>query len=156
MTSVATDVRAAPAPFPPSSDEEWVLDGDAFAFAGMARAAEYVYRESYDALKALHDAGFSIVLTGHSLGGVKAEYVAWRLGLPGDRVWSFNGGAGLDRLWKQAIPGTNELRVQNDVVSYCAKGTLGHNGRTIPRRLGVSDPHSIRNFTAANDPSPAL
>lgn len=95
-------------------------------------------------------------LTGHSLGGVKAEYVAWRLGLPGDRVWSFNGGAGLDRLWKQAIPGTNELRVQNDVVSYCAKGTLGHNGRTIPRRLGVSDPHSIRNFTAANDPSPAL
>ena len=53
VQDVATDVRAAPAPFPPSSDEEWVLDGDAFAFAGMARAAEYVYRESYDALKAV-------------------------------------------------------------------------------------------------------
>ena len=76
VQDVATDVRAAPAPFPPSSDEEWVLDGDAFAFAGMARAAEYVYRESYDALKKLHDSGYSIVLTGHSLGAGVASLTA--------------------------------------------------------------------------------
>ncbi|KAJ1452198.1 hypothetical protein M885DRAFT_620160 [Pelagophyceae sp. CCMP2097] len=93
---VATDIRVAPVPFPPttaaprarraeagggspeggsdgSSDSEgnaeWTSVGDTFAFAGMARAAQWLHEETAPALVALAAAGYDIVITGHSLGG---------------------------------------------------------------------------------------
>jgi len=119
VQDVATDVRAAPAPFPPSSDDEWVLDGDAFAFAGMARAAEYVYRESYDALKKLHDAGYSIVLTGHSLGAGVASLTAVLLKRSLERVHcvAFAAPACVDgRLAEAMRPFVTSVVLGDDVV----------------------------------------
>ena len=55
----------------------------------------YVYRESYDALKALHDAGYSSVLTGHSLGAGVASLTAVLLKESGKNTLRRLRGAGL-------------------------------------------------------------
>lgn len=77
---VATDVRAFPAPFPPQQEFEgngtWTSVSGTFAFAGMARAAQWLYDEIAPALLALALGGFEIVLTGHSLGAGVASLVA--------------------------------------------------------------------------------
>ena len=75
---VATDIRAVPAAFPPPPDGagDWTAVGGTFAFAGMARAAQYIFEETAPALRALATAGYGIVLTGHSLGAGVASLLA--------------------------------------------------------------------------------
>jgi len=71
---VATDVRAFPAPFPPrslstSQVDSWTsVESTCYAFAGMGRAAQWVYDETSEALFALASNGYDLELTGHSLG----------------------------------------------------------------------------------------
>ena len=120
--------------FPPPRDEEWVLDGDAFAFAGMARAAEYVYRESYDALKALHDAGYSIVLTGHSLGAGVASLTAVLLKRSLERIHcvAFAAPACVDgRLAEAMRPFVTSVVLGDDVVPRLTARAL----RRLVRKL---------------------
>ena len=122
VQDVATDVRAAPAPFPPASQEgDWVLDGDAFAFAGMARAAEYVYQESYAALKALHDDGYAIILTGHSLGAAVASLTAVLLKRTLDRVHCFG----------FAAPACVDARLADAMAPFVTSVVLGDD--VVPR-----------------------
>ncbi|KAJ8613406.1 hypothetical protein CTAYLR_002258, partial [Chrysophaeum taylorii] len=77
---VATDVRAFPAPFPPQRDFEgngaWTSVSGTFAFAGMARAAQWLYDETAPALLALAAGGYDLVLTGHSLGAGVASLLS--------------------------------------------------------------------------------
>ena len=78
---VLTDLRAEPVKFPsPTIDdleeEEWgvvnetsIDDNNGIALCGMARAAEYLFKENVDVLVKLASEGYMIRCSGHSLGG---------------------------------------------------------------------------------------
>lgn len=130
---VATDVRAFPAPFPPPPQHDpadpecaWTAVSGTFAFAGMARAAQWLYDETAPALFALAAAGTDIILTGHSLGAGVASLLTVMLrnglderGLRNARVkcYGFATPACVDRaLAEQAVGLVTSVVLHDDVV----------------------------------------
>ena len=89
INDVLTDLKADPVKFPsPTIDEvdglgEWGVVNDSkieskngIALCGMARAAEFLFKENIDVLMKLASEGYLIRCSGHSLGGGVAALVA--------------------------------------------------------------------------------
>ncbi|CAM9340264.1 unnamed protein product [Laminaria digitata] len=135
---VITDIQAIPVPFPPrrgdvtSGDEAdgWsdMPPADTVACCGMARAAEWLYREVVHHLIKLHREGHKIVILGHSLGGGVAALLGVLLkdAIPDIRVVAF------------ATPACADIGVSKLCESVCTSVVLHDD--VVPRVT----PHAVR------------
>ncbi len=87
---VATDIKHVPVPFPIDETDEVVneetevllvqgVDSEFMACGGIARAAHSLFSETCVPLKAMEEAGYSVTLSGHSMGGAVAALLGYLL-----------------------------------------------------------------------------
>ncbi len=87
---VAIDIKHVPVPFPIDETDEVAneeaevllvqgVDSEFMACGGVARAAHCLYAETCAPLKALENAGYSVTLSGHSMGGAVAALLGYLL-----------------------------------------------------------------------------
>jgi len=126
----------------------------------FGKAVDFLnYIVAGDDYKKKYNEGYKLIITGHSLGGACAQYLALKLYQSGYRpavhTETFNAPGILESLGKEEAYGYNELDIINHVRYTDRVGTFGtHLGECRYYTVDNESRHSMRNFylDLENDP----
>ncbi len=140
IQDVVTDIKHVPIPFPIDEKDEVEneetdvllvqgVDSEFMACGGVARAAHWLFSEICVPMKAMEEAGYSVTLSGHSMGGAVAALLGYLLRptIPFLKVHTFGSPACCTRaLAKACDPFVTSIVLHDDVVPRLTPSAVQH------------------------------
>ncbi len=137
---VATDIKHVPVPFPIEETDEIAneeaevllvqeVDSEFMACGGVARAAHCLYVETCTPLKILENVGYSVIISGHSMGGAVASLLGYLLRptIPSLKVHTFGSPACCTRAISEACDSfVTSVVLHDDVVPRLTPSAVRH------------------------------